>query len=419
MIRRFYAETAGGLPRAFWTLWTAMLVNRVGAFAMLFLPLYLKDSRGLTLTVIGLVTAGYGIGGACGSLLGGVLADRWGRRSTLLLANGVAATLLLALGFADDLWLIVLLTAATGVFHSMPGPALVAATIDIVPEEARSRAFNLQFWAFNLGTAMAATIAGAIASTSFFALFAVDAAMTAVTATIIYFKIPETVRKEPSTPSSRKRGGLGAAFRDSYFMIFVGLTFVLAFISSQSSMVQLAMNADGLSPRAFGLVMALPGILIVLGQLFVPKLIQGRTKGRVLALAFAFLGVGYAVIGAADIVPMYLLAAAIWTMGSMLAAPPNASVIAELAPPQLRARYQAVFYLVFPAAGFAAPAIGGWSLDHLGSAHWLIIGTLGILAAIGHLLAGPPRERRVAAALAATTPPVPAAPPTPQTENSR
>jgi hypothetical protein len=35
----------------------------------------------------------------------------------------------------------------------MPGPAFVAAIIDLVPAERRSRAFNLQFWAFNLGAA--------------------------------------------------------------------------------------------------------------------------------------------------------------------------------------------------------------------------------------------------------------------------
>ena len=34
----------------------------------------------------------------------------------------------------------------------------------------------------------------------------------------------------------------------------------------------------------------------------------------------------------------------------MLAAPPNAEVHAELAPPALRGRFQAMFYLTFPAA---------------------------------------------------------------------
>jgi MFS family permease len=84
----------------------------------------------------------------------------------------------------------------------------------------------------------------------------------------------------------------------------------------------------------------------------------------------------------------------------MLAAPPNASIMAELAPPRLRGRYQGVFYLVFPAAGFVAPAVGGWSLQTLGSWHWAICGLLGVAGGVGHLLAAGARERRVAAAAA-------------------
>ncbi|WP_051366237.1 MFS transporter [Hamadaea tsunoensis] len=396
MFARFWSQTAGGLPRVFWTLWSSMLVNRVGAFAMLFLPLYLKSGRGVSLTMAGLITAGYGIGGACGSLLGGVLADTIGRRRTLLLANYTAASLMLALGFAQPLWLIALLTLAVGVFHSMPGPALVAAIIDVTPEHNRSRAFNLQFWAFNLGTAVAAALAGVVASSGFLLLFLVDAAMTAVTGTIIFFAVPETLgRSSPRGGAGRTRGGLGTALTDPFFMIFVGLTFVLAFLGAQTSMLQLAMNADGLPPEAYGIVAALPGLLIVLGQLFVPRLLQGRVKGRVLATALLFTGLGYTSVAFANVLPAYLVAAAIWTVGSMLAAPPNAEVIAELAPAELRARYQAVFYLVFPAAGFLAPAAGGWSLDHLGSWHWAIVGGLGLAAAAGHLVAGKSRDRRV------------------------
>jgi MFS family permease len=165
-------------------------------------------------------------------------------------------------------------------------------------------------------------------------------------------------------------------------------------------MLQLAMDGDGLSPAAYGAVAALPGIFIVIGQLFVPRLIRDRLKGRVLALALTLLGAGYFAVTFADVLPMYLAAAAVWTVGSMLAAPPNAEVIAELAPAELRARYQAVFYLTFPAAGFLAPALGGWSLEHLGDWHWVGVGLIGLAAAAGHLAASSSRERRVAAALA-------------------
>ncbi|NUT34828.1 MAG: MFS transporter [Hamadaea sp.] len=438
---RFWSQAAGGLPQVFWTLWAALLVNRVGAFGMLFLPLYLTEGRGLSLTMAGLVTAGYGIGGAGGSLLGGVLADTWGRRATMVTANGVAAALMLALGFAEPLPLIAVLTALVGVFHSMPGPATVAAIIDVVPEDGRARAFNLQFWAFNLGTAVAAALAGLVASVDFFLLFALDAAMTAVTAVIVRVAVPETLAlsretgvlerrgtsrparpwstrpwpprpwgQRPGRPASaqqrvadptRRPGGLITALTDPAFMAFVGLTFVLALLGSQSSILQLAMDGDGLPPSAYGIVAAVPGVLIVLGQLFVPRLIAGRLKGRVLALAVAFTGIGYLTVTFADVFGAYLAAAAIWTVGQMLAAPPNAEVIAELAPAELRARYQAVFFLTFPASGFVAPALGGWSLEHLGDVHWILVGLVGLAAAGGHLLASGPRERRVARMLSA------------------
>jgi MFS family permease len=136
----------------------------------------------------------------------------------------------------------------------------------------------------------------------------------------------------------------------------------------------------------------------------VPRLIGDRVKGRVLSLALIFLGAGYFSIAFADVLPAYLAAAAVWTVGNMLCDPPNAQVIAELAPAELRARYQAVFYLTFPAAGFLAPALGGWSLEHLGDWHWIIVGLVGLAAAGGHLAASGARERRVAGTLRSSAP---------------
>jgi MFS family permease len=121
----------------------------------------------------------------------------------------------------------------------------------------------------------------------------------------------------------------------------------------------------------------------------------------VLALAFVFVGVGYAVLSIASLAWVYVGAAVVWTVGQMLAAPANASVLAELAPWHMRARYQGVFNLVFPVAFFVAPAIGGWSLQTIGPWHWIACGALGLAAAWGHLLAAPARSRRISAEAAA------------------
>ncbi|SBT48326.1 MFS transporter [Micromonospora auratinigra] len=416
-LRRWWDGTAGGLPATFWYLWSGLLINRAGAFALLFLSLYLTAARGASAALAGLVVGAYGIGGAAGTLLGGVLADRWGRRSTLLAAHLGAAGLMVALAVSRDLTVIAALAALVGVAHSMPGPAFVAAIVDVVPEHRRARAFNLQFWAFNLGMAIASLLAGVLAEASYLALFLVDAAATLAAAGVIALKVPETLdrrtRSVTVAAAVGRRPGLHTALTDRVFLVFVGLTFLLAVLTMQTSTIMpLAMRADGLRPSAYGLVVALGGALIVVGQLFVPRLIAPYRKATVLAVSTGLMALGFGALAVADGLPLYLGAAVVWTVGQMLAAPPNAQINADLAPPELRARYQSVFYLTFPAASFVAPALGGLSLERLGSRHWLVVGALGLVAAVGHLLAGPSQERRVAALTGPRT--VPSAHPDPR-----
>jgi MFS family permease len=62
----------------------------------------------------------------------------------------------------------------------------------------------------------------------------------------------------------------------------------------------------------------------------------------------------------------------------------------------MRGRYQGAFGLTFSGAALVAPVAGGWVYDHLGqTVLWLGCGVLCGAAAVGHLLAGPPRSRRL------------------------
>ncbi|GAA4593694.1 MFS family permease [Actinoplanes octamycinicus] len=393
---RWLRGAVGGLPGVYWFLWAGLLINRVGGFAVLYLSLYLTAERGAGAALAGLVVGTYGIGGVIGTLAGGVLTDRWGRRSTLIWSHLACAAVLVGLAVSTPLPLIAGLCLLLGLTQAMPGPAFVAAITDAVPADHRLRAFNLQFWAFNLGTAGASLLAGALARWSYLGLFLLDAASTLITALIIAWKVPETLtRAGRSAPST---GGMRTVFADRIFLVFVGLTLLQALLTSQTNtIVPLAMHDDGLGPGGYGLVTALGGALIVVGQLFVPGFIDRRRKDRVLALSMAVMAAGFAVLAVADSLPVYLVAAVIWTVGGMIAAPPNAAINSELAPALLRGRYQAVFFLSFPAASFVAPALGGAGLEFFGAGHWVIVAAVGLLAAGLHLAAGPARERRVAA----------------------
>lgn len=394
-MRSWLRSTAGGLPSTYWYLWSGILINRAGGFAVLFLSLYLTARRGASPAVAGLIVGTYGIGGVLGTLAGGVLTDRWGRRRTLLWSHLIGVAVLAGLALVGDLRLIAVLCALLGMAQSAPSPAFVAAIIDVVPAALRSRAFNLQFWAFNLGAAAASMLAGVLAAWSYTGLFLIDAATTLVTVAVIAWKVPETLHRT-AKHAAPAPGGLRTVLADRIFLVFVGLTLLQALIYSQTStIVPLAMRADGLGPSAYGAVVALGGLLIVIGQLFVPRLIDRHRKDRVLAVSMLAMALGFGSLTVAGHEWTYLAAAAVWTVGSMLAAPPNAEINAELAPALLRGRYQAVFFLTFPAAAFLAPTLGGAGLQFFGPAHWLIVAAVALTTAGLHLAAGPARERRV------------------------
>ena len=398
--RAWARDAAGGLPTTFWYLWTGTLINRLGSFVVIFLAIYLTKERDFSAAAAGLVIGLTGAGGAAGTLLGGVLADRWGRRPTLLTAHlGAAATMLL-LGVARPYLAIAVGALLLGVFAEMARPAFSAMMVDVVPERDRLRAFSLNYWAINLGFACAAVLAGLAAQASYLALFVVDAATTLITAGIVFLRVRETrpthgarAAAAVGTPSA---GGLRAVFADRVFLAFVGVNLLVAFVFLQHmSTLPIAMSQDGLSPATFGWVIALNGVLIVAGQLFVPRLISGRGRSHVLALAAVIIAIGFGLTAVADAALLYAITVLIWTMGEMLNSPSTSTLIAELSPVELRGRYQGVLSLSWSIAAFTAPVLGGFVQQHAGNtALWLGCAAVGFVAAGVHLTSGPARERR-------------------------
>ncbi|MFI7021387.1 MDR family MFS transporter [Micromonospora sp. NPDC049900] len=408
-IRGWFRDTTGGLPKTFWYLWTGTLINRLGSFVLVFLAIYLTQERGFSASQAGLVIGAWGVGGAFGTTAGGTLTDRWGRRPTLLTAHLGAATMMLALGFARDLWTIAAGALLLGLFAEAARPAFGAMMIDVVPERDRLRAFSLNYWAINLGFACAAVLAGFAAQAGYLLLFVVNASTTLVTALIIFNRVRETRTVTVSVPRDGKpTGALRTILTDRVYLGFVALNLLGALVFLQHiSMLPIAMADSGLTPATYGSVIALNGVLIVAGQLFVPRLIRGRNRSHVLALAAVVMGVGFGLTAFADVAWFYGLTVLIWTLGEMLNSPSNATLIAELSPGELRGRYQGVFSLSWQLAGAAAPILGGLVREQAGNATlWLGCAVIGAVMAVGHLVSGPARERRALALRTAGAAPV-------------
>ncbi|WP_405587769.1 MFS transporter [Streptomyces sp. NBC_01190] len=424
------------LPPVFWWLWTVTLVNRCGGFVAPFLALYLTSDRGHSTSYVGLVVSLYGLGAMGADLLGGQSADRIGRRPTLLWGNLAAAVCTVALGLADGSVPIAVLTFMVGLTGNLARPAVAALLADTVPEASRARAFALNYWAINIGFALSAVVAGAMARHGYLALFVGDAATTAACAAVVWYRIPESrpgaarpavgadksdggggysgaepgepaeradpaeragragpaQPAEPAEPAApvgrsdrtpvRGRGGRGV------FAVLVALTVLLYLVYQQAtSTLPLTMNRAGFSAQQYGWVIGVNGAVIVLLQLPLTRWFGGRDRAVLLAVGALLTGGGFALAGVAGTVVVYAATVAVWTVGEILCAPAAMALATELSPPQARGRYLGLYTLSFSTAAFAGPALGSLVLGRAGATVlWTGCGAAGVVTALGYFL---------------------------------
>lgn len=391
------------LPRTYWVLWLGTFINRLGAFVAPFLALYLTRDRGFTVAEAGLVVSLYGLGGVLASPLGGALADRVGRRLTLAGGLWLGSGAMLLLGFSHPPAQIAGAAFLLGLLGEVYRPAVFAAVSDVVPPGDRPRAFGLLFWVVNMAFAIALPLAGLIARQSYQLLFVADAATTFVFGCIVWVLVPETRPAEAHGPATRHGASAAAVmlmpFRDPVFAAFCLPVFAVCLLFFQVQMaLPVDLGARGLTPVEFGTVMAVNGVLIVVLQPFVSRAIGRVRRSTAMALAAVLIGLGFALHALSSTVPLAMMAVVVWTLGEVTQAPVGPSIVADLAPPELRGSYQGAFHMMWGLAACIAPAIGGAVLERFGSVPlWASCGVLGVAAGGWHLAIAGARRRRMEA----------------------
>ena len=223
-----------GLPAAFWWLWLGTFVNRLGTFVLPFLALYVTDGRGFDESVAARVLLAWGIALLPAPAIGGSLTDRIGRLPTLAIATVAGGLATIGLGLARTETQLIGAAALLGLFGEMYRPATSALLADVVPPADRPRAFGLQFWAINLGFAVATAGGGLLAQVDWFLLFAGDAATMLLFGGIVVWRVQEPDRST-STDESRvdDRTSMRRVLSDRLFLAILGTTVLTALVYAQ------------------------------------------------------------------------------------------------------------------------------------------------------------------------------------------
>jgi predicted MFS family arabinose efflux permease len=396
------------LPRAVWTLEAGGLVNAFGnGITYPFVVIYLHNVRGFSLGIAGLVLAVNGIFSLLASPCAGWLSDKIGGRLTLAGALVLMATGIAAFPLIREEWHAFLAMAVVGAGNGSFWPSQSTLLAGLAPRERRHAAYALQRVSRNLGIGLGGLTGGLIATTanptSFTVLFLVDAATFLGFVGVLAF-VPDP--DLPPVEEGERPGRYRDVLRDRLLLGIVGLN--ILFVSAGYAQFELlpvfAKNEAGVSERAIGVIFLVNTLVIVLAQLPVARLLEGRRRMPALALmtclwagAWLIILVSGATLEALAAAIVFACAGLVFGLGECFQGPTQGALVADLAPPRLRGRYMAMSTISWEIGFVVGPAFGGFILDHEPLALWPLAAGVCLLAGVGALALerGIPRQLRL------------------------
>jgi MFS family permease len=393
-VRAYLRSLDPRLPRDVYVLQTGGLLNAFGNGVVLpFLIIYLHNVRGISLGLAGLAAATQSATALASGFLAGTLSDRIGPKRVLVGALGVMTVAFALMPFIRSPWQAFAVYVVWGAGSGSFWPSQSALLAALTPAARRSPAYALQRLTMNLGAAIGGVAAGLIASvahpSSFTVLFLVNCATY-----VAYMLVLSRVRA-PELHPERARGTWRAVARDRTFLAYAALNaaFMTAAISLMIELLPaFGKNVTHVNEQEVGIIFALDAIGIVIFQLPVAKLTEGRRRMRGLAAMGVIWAVSLMIVWAAGVWTTATVAAAtlagamlVFALGECLHGAIHAPLGVDLAPPQLVGRYLALSSLSWQVGWIIGPAAGGFMLQHAPLALWPAAAAVNLVCAVAAL----------------------------------
>src|SRR3990172_6781628 len=329
-------------PRQFWVLVGATFIDRLGgALLFPFFTLYLTRKFTIGMTQVGVIFGVFAIPSFIGSMIGGALTDRIGRKSMLIFGPAMSAVSNGLMGVIDVLPLFIVVTLLVGILSETGSPAQQALIADLLPEKQRASGFGILRVAFNLAVTIGPVIGGFLASRSYLLLFISDAVTSLITAAIVYFALPET-RQKPAADAPEQ--SMGETFRGYFkvlsdkayiWFLFASILMVLVYLQMNTTLAVYLRDTHGVSEQGFGYILSLNAGMVVLFQFSVTRWINRYNPLMVMTAGTLLYAIGFAMYGFVGAFSLFLAAMAVITVGEMMVSPVGQAIVARLGPDEM------------------------------------------------------------------------------------
>lgn len=392
--RGFRLVWGGEVDRALRPVLAVQLAGSVATGCVFpFLGLWAITHLHASQSAVGLVYL-FGAGIAAGSgYLGGHLSDRYGRRP-LILAGWTLSALMplaaLAVGSREAAGLVVL--AVLPSIGALGGSADTAMVADLVPPERHEAAYASVRVASNFGVTLGPVLGGLLlALAGWNALFAGVSALAANAIFLAWRYVPRRGAYSPEAPP--ERGSARVILRDRPFLVYVfsGILASFVYVAYETVLPISLTVSHGLAPSTWGFLVVVNPALVTLFQLRLTRRAERFSAAAKLAVALPLMGLPFLLLSVSSAIPVVVAVIVVFVVGEMLWIPSSQSVVARLAPADLRGAYMGAFGLSWSVAWALGPFLGLQVHAAAGDrATWvmfaamsLVAGSVGAVAATG------------------------------------
>ena len=317
--------------------------------------------------------------------LGGHLSDYWGRRPLILVGwGGMALYMLLFIPVGHNVLLGLGLLSTAAILGSLGGSVTQAMIADLVPPERHESSYASVRVAQNLGVTMGPPLGSLLLLVGSWDLLFVGVAMLSTSSFIFAYRfLPSRGAYAPE--SAPERGSLGVIRQDRAFQIYMvsGVLAQLVYVAYETVLPISLVDTHGLSPSTWGFLLIVNPAMVTIFQLRLTRRVEHIGPAKKLVVAMLLMGLPFLLLSVSSAIPVVLVVIFIFVIGEMLWVPTSQSVIAGLAPADVRGAYMGAFGST-GAAGFALAPFIGLQIRAGGgdTAMWAFFAAASIVAAI-------------------------------------
>jgi MFS family permease len=315
-----------------------------------------------------------------GSLIGGALADRFGRRPVMLMGSSIQTVMFVLFALSPSPWVDYIAFIGIGLGGAIYRPASSAMVADLTPADQRRQIFATFTTANNIGAVLGPALGGIFFFHYRQPLLWTCALVLLLYFISIYFMIHETLPasakgKDSSTSIPRifieQLKGYEVIFRDKVFLIYIlaGIfalvpimqldlylpVYIMNHVPAQTLFNWHSVSVHLTGSEIFGWLLGFNGLLFVLFVLPVTKWFGNWKERNVFILSSLLAGFGTFSVGLNSNIWFLFFVTIIFTFGEMVRSPVMQSFISRYAPEHARGQYMGADSLQYTIGKFLAP----------------------------------------------------------------